>query len=83
METNLSQYDRQLLEGIQSLLFRLVDVLEGDGEDRILSCKEAARILGKTPQTVSRYIARGILNKTEVDGVVGIPESELRKITTP
>lgn len=52
---------------------------EADCYGKILSCKEAAAYINKTPQTISAYIAQGRLHKTS-DGVkVGILLSELHK----
>lgn len=40
-------------------------------------------MVGKSPKTISRYLAQGRIKKGVRDGRVGIPESELRKIQTP
>jgi len=81
METhNLSDYDRSLIESLTAAIGRLEVALVGQREERLYSCKEAAQYLGKTPQTISRYIRQGRLGKAVRGGVVGVPESELKKI---
>ena len=46
-------------------------------ETRVMTCGEAAYILGKTPQTISKYIAEGRLHKTTANGVTGVPAKEV------
>ena len=41
-------------------------------ETRVMTCGEAAYVLGKTPQTISRYISEGRLRKTVANGVTGV-----------
>ena len=48
-----------------------------DCTDQILTCKEAAAFIGKTPQTISTYIAQGRLHKVSNGVKVGIRKSEL------
>ena len=81
--TNLSTTDRQLIAELTASNNRLAAALEAQKSERVYSCKEAAFILGRSPQTISRYLAQGIIKKGVRDGRVGIPESELRKIQTP
>ena len=48
----------------------------------IVSCKEASRLLGVSPKTVSMMLRDGRLNKTTIDGSTGILLSAIRKIKT-
>lgn len=79
-EINLSAYDRSLLESLVASADRLAAALEAQKDERVLSCKEAASLLGRTPQTISRYLAQGRIKRGERGGRVGIPESELQKL---
>lgn len=85
METlNLSNFDRELIVELTASNNRLAAALEGQKNEKVYSCREAAQILGKSPQTISRYISQGRIKKGVRGGVVGIPESELSKIqSTP
>lgn len=47
------------------------------------SFAEAARLLGRSPRTVHRMIARGQLHPVEVNGAKMISARELTAITTP
>ncbi len=49
-------------------------------KDIIVSCTEAARLLGKSTVTVSRMIKEGRLSKTTIGDSTGIRLSEIRKI---
>lgn len=81
--TNLSEKDRKLIEALTESNNRLAAALESQRSERVLSRSEAAKIIGKSPKTISRYLAQGRIKKGVRDGVVGIPESELRKIQAP
>ena len=84
METHsLSLTDAQLIAELTASNNRLAAALEGQKTERVYSCAEAAKILGKTPQTISRYLAQGRIKKGVRGGVVGIPQSEIDKIKTP
>ncbi len=48
----------------------------------IISCKEASRLLGVSPKTVSMMLRDGRLNKTTIDGSTGILLSAIREIKT-
>jgi predicted transcriptional regulator len=48
-----------------------------NNETRVMTCGEAAYILGRTPQTVSRYIADGRLKRARGNGVVGVRAKEV------
>lgn len=43
-----------------------------DNETRVMTCGEAAYLLNKTPQTISRYIDQGKLRKASGNGVIGV-----------
>lgn len=81
METhNLSATDRALIADLTASNNRLAAALEGQKTEKVYSCKDAAKLLGKSQQTISRYIRQGRIKKGVRGGVVGIPESELKKI---
>ena len=46
-------------------------------ETRVMTCGEAAFVLGKTPQTISRYINEGKLHKAYANGVMGVLAREV------
>lgn len=76
----LTDTDRALIAELTASNNRLAAALEGQRTEKIYSCKEAARIVGRSVQTISRYIRQGRIKKCVRGGVVGIPESELTKI---
>lgn len=47
------------------------------GEERVMTCGEAAFVLGKTPQSISRYIEQGRLHKAIGNGVTGVKAKEV------
>lgn len=49
-------------------------------ETRVMTCGEAAFVLGKTPQTISRYITEGRLHKACANGVTGVRASEVYQL---
>lgn len=49
-------------------------------ETRVMTCGEAAFVLGKTPQTVSRYIVEGKLHKAVGNGVTGVLAKEVYQL---
>ena len=51
-------------------------------EDRVVSCSEAGRILGKSRQTVYEYVNNGRLHIVDRGGVKGILASELETISS-
>ena len=82
METiSLSDSDRTLISQLIESNNRLADALTQRKAERVFSCREFAKMIGKSPQTISRYIAQGRIKKAVRGGVIGIPESELQKIT--
>lgn len=81
METhNLSDTDRTLIAELIASNNRLAAAIEMQKTERVYSCKDAAEIVGRSAQTISRYIRQGRIKKAARGGVVGIPESELLKI---
>ena len=60
---------KELTEFITAL--QRLDTAMND-EARVMTCGEAAFVLGKTPQTVSRYIVQGKLHRASANGVVGV-----------
>ena len=80
METhNLSDYDRALIAGLTDAINRLAEVQEIRNTEKIYTCKEAAKMIGRSQQTISRYIRQGRIKKGTRGGTIGIPESEIRK----
>lgn len=77
----LSDYDRSLIACLTESNNRLAKALEGQKTETVYSCMDAAKMIGVTPQTISRYIREGRITKVVRGGRVGIPESEIQKIT--
>ena len=46
-------------------------------ETRVMTCGEAAFVLGKAKQTISRYINEGRLHKATANGVTGVLAKEV------
>lgn len=78
---NLSDYDRSLIVSLTESNNRLAQALESQKTEKVLSCTDAAKMIGVTPQTISRYIREGRIRKAIRGGKVGIPESEIKKLT--
>lgn len=49
-------------------------------ETRVMTCGEAAFVLNKTPQTISRYITEGRLHKACANGVTGVWAREVYRL---
>lgn len=82
METlNLSDYDRRLIVALMESNNRLASALGSIKEDKIYSCTDAAKLIGVTRQSISRFIREGRIKKVSRGGKVGIPKSEIDKIT--
>lgn len=77
----LSDYDRSLIACLTESNNRLAKALEGQKTESIYSCTDAAKMIGVTPQTISRYIREGRIKKAVRGGKVGILESEIKKLT--
>lgn len=67
------------LEKVIDELTKVAYGIERD-KDIIVSCTEAARLLGKSTVTVSNMIKDGRLSKTTIGESTGIRLSEIRKI---
>ena len=78
---NLSDYDRSLIACLTESNNRLARALENQKTESIYSCADAAKMIGVTPQTISRYIREGRIKKAVRGGKVGILESEIQKLT--
>lgn len=50
--------------------------------DRVVSCSEAGRILGRTRQTIHEYVNNGRLHIVDRGGVKGILASELENFSS-
>lgn len=46
-------------------------------ENRVMSCREAAWVLGRSTQTISKYISEGKLHKAVGNGITGVPAKEV------
>lgn len=69
----------EIIAEIMADIKELQDRYEKDCSNEILSCKAAAAYIGRTPSTVSLYIAQGKLHKVSDGVTVGIAKSELKK----
>lgn len=49
-------------------------------DTRVMTCGEAAYVLKKTPQTISRYIEQGKLHRATGNGVTGVKASDVYKM---
>ena len=77
----LSPHDRAMIAEHTAQLRRYND-LRDEGEV-LVSCTEAARLLGKTKQTISEWIAQGRLHKRTFGKSTGIQLKEIRQIQNP
>jgi len=79
MESIFTYEDRLLIANLTAELKRMNDRAEkGDRQpDLVLSIQQAASLIGRSRQTISRKIREGKLHKVERGGVVGILQSEL------
>lgn len=73
----LSPHDKALIVEHTAQL-RRYNNLRDEGEV-IISCTEAARLLGKTKQTIATYIKQGRLHKVTVGRSTGIRLKEIRE----
>ena len=81
----MDSHDRFIIEELNQNIMGLVyelrrfnDLREAELKDRVVSVSEAARITGRTRQTISRKIREGYLKKVTRGGVTGILLSELQ-----
>ena len=74
METiNLSLSDRARIYALTDELERFNNSLS----EVLVSCREAARLLKRTPATISMMLRDGRLKRTTIDGSTGILLSEI------
>ena len=73
----LSASDRARIDALTDQLQRYHQDKQNDA---LVSCTEAARLLGKSTVTISRMIKEGRLSKTTIGESTGIRLSEIRKI---
>jgi response regulator of citrate/malate metabolism len=66
------------LDDIIATLQRMKDAT--DNETRAMTIGEAAYTLGKSKQTISRYIEQGKLHKASANGVTGVWAKEVYKL---
>lgn len=71
---NLSIPDRERMDLLTAQLERWNDA---NNSDVLISCHEAARLLGKTPPTISKMLKDGRLHKTTIGDSTGIRLSEV------
>lgn len=74
METTINDQDRQLMAELLTELRKY-----NARSEVVLSVQQAAKIIGRSRQTISRKIREGKLHKVERGGVIGILESELTR----
>lgn len=72
----LTEYDRGLIQKLTSELRRKNDL--SCQREVLVSCTEAARLLGKTPATISKMLFDGRLHKTTLGASTGIKLSEIQ-----
>ena len=73
----LSAPDRARMDNLTAELRRYNDRFN---ETVLISCTEAARLLRKTPQTISQWLKEGRIHKRTIGDSVGIMLSEVREI---
>ena len=71
------------LERIEAGLSYIKDALSHCDADVLISCTEAARILGKTRTTISTMIREKRLNKVTIGESTGIRLSDVMEMKTP
>ncbi len=76
METNNTA--RDIFDDAILAMQRAKTIMEGN--NRVMTCGEAAFHLKKTPQTISRYIAEGKLHRAFGNGVNGVLAREVYKL---
>lgn len=69
----LQAQDRQRID-------TLIDLMREDRMEVLVSCAEAARLLGRTPTTVSQMIREKRLEKVTIGYSTGIRLSEIKRI---
>lgn len=64
--------------GIIDALSRIHTSISND--TRVMTCGEAAFVLKKTPQTISRYIDQGKLHRATGNGVTGVKAKDVYQL---
>ena len=84
MDSLFSIEDRLLIANLTDELKRFNDRKDREEKEDefVLSVQQAAQLLGRSRQTISKNIRKGKLHKVERGGVVGILRSEIEKIRT-
>ena len=77
-EARLAREDRERIDKLTSIL----EKKEGEGVV-LVSGVEAARLLGRSQQTICKMIRQGRLHRTAIGKSIGIPLSEIRSIQNP
>lgn len=72
METTINDQDRQLMAELLTELRKY-----NARSEVVLTIQQAAKITGRSRQTISRKIREGKLHKVERGGLLGLLESEL------
>ena len=65
---------------LEHIMAELHDIISGQGPEEtiIISCKEAARLLGVSPKTVSMMLRDGRLKKITIGGSTGISLHDIK-----
>ena len=71
-KVELSSQDRERIDTLIGLMNKVTG-----GEDIIVSCNEAARLLGKSPTTISTMLREKRLRKVTIGPSTGIRLSEI------
>ena len=77
MDSVLSPADRARIDNLTEMLRAYNAPLF---EDALVSCVEAARLLRRSPKTISMMLREGRLTKRTIGKSTGIPLSEIRNI---
>ena len=67
-------------ERIDILIGALMGVKDDRHPDVLVSCTEAARLLKKSPKTISVMLRDGRLNKVTIGSSTGIPLSDIERL---
>ena len=79
MESIFTNEDRLLIANLTAELKRMNDRAEkSDEPDLVLSIQQAASLIGRSRQTISRKVREGKQHKVERGGLIGILKSELQ-----
>ena len=85
MDSIFTYEDRLLIANLTAELKRLNDSREMAAKepDFVLSIQQAASLVGRSRQTISRKIKENKLHKVERGGVTGVLRSELLTLKNP